>query len=146
MCKCLLIKNRKKSATKNNVKIPTKLNYNKTKEKRGKAKKQIIEGKKESKTFHRMFVQLKWNVFNLSNELWVAPDEKSGKLRYACASKLLASNAAFKLADAVLIFVYPLPVKSECRANSTDGDAGGDGESNEITESADYYYCFSSHE
>lgn len=44
----------------------------------------------------------------------------------------MASNAAFRLADAVLIFVYPLPVKSECRADRTDGDAGGDGESNVI--------------
>lgn len=42
------------------------------------------------------------------------------------------SNAAFKLADAVLIFVYPLPVKSEFRADKTDGDAGGDGESSDI--------------
>lgn len=71
-------------------------------------------------------------LVNLSIELWVAPDEKSGKLRYAWASKLLASNAAFKLADAVLIFVYPLPVKSEFRADRTDGDAGGDGESSEM--------------
>lgn len=71
-------------------------------------------------------------LVNLSIELWVAPDEKSGKLRYAWASKLLASNAAFKLADAVLIFVYPLPVKSEFRADRTEGDAGGDGESSEM--------------
>lgn len=77
-------------------------------------------------------------LVNLSIELWVAPDEKSGKLRYAWASKLLASNAAFKLADAVLIFVYPLPVKSEWRADKRDGDAGGDGESNEIIPSKQF--------
>lgn len=41
----------------------------------------------------------------------------------------MASSAAFKLADAVLMFVYPF---AECRAKSIDGDAGGDGESNEI--------------
>lgn len=81
---------------------------------------------------------------NLSIELWVAPDEKSGKLRYAWASKLLASNAAFKLADAVLIFVYPipLPVKSECRPDRTDGDVGGDGESNEIIASKSIAFDF----
>lgn len=41
----------------------------------------------------------------------------------------MANRAAFKLAEAVLIFVYPF---AECRAKSIDGDSGGDGESNEI--------------
>lgn len=90
--------------------------------------KKIQAKKKTNWNCHQVIMELG----NLSIELWVAPDEKSGKLRYAWASKLLASNAAFRLADAVLIFVYPLPVKSECRADRTDGDAGGDGESNVI--------------
>lgn len=69
---------------------------------------------------------------NLLVVLWVALDDRSGKLRYPWVEKLLSSNAAFKLADAALIFVYPLPVKSECWTDRIDGDAGGEGESNEI--------------